>query len=117
MGAGAPPVLTRTNDGSGGWLTLWHGAEPSGQVGIYRTYWSLLDRDEPWRVIRAGHAPLIQPNPALTEALRDRMYVSDVVFTTGMADAGDHWIVASGEADLACRITHVPKSAFGAASA
>ena len=41
------------------------------------------------------------------------MYLRDVVFTTGIVDAGDHFIVASGEADLACRITHVPKSAFG----
>jgi len=41
-----------------------------------------------------------------------RMYVRDVVFTTGIVDAGDHYAVASGEADLACRITHVPKSKF-----
>jgi predicted GH43/DUF377 family glycosyl hydrolase len=40
------------------------------------------------------------------------MYLDDVVFTTGIADAGDRFIVASGEADLACRITHVPKDAF-----
>jgi hypothetical protein len=30
----------------------------------------------------------------------------------GIADAGDHYIVASGEADLACRITHIPKATF-----
>ena len=40
------------------------------------------------------------------------MYVHDVVFTTGIVDAGDHLIVASGEADLACRITHIPKARF-----
>ena len=27
----------------------------------------------------------------------------------------DHFVVASGEADLCCRITHVPKDAFTAA--
>ncbi len=108
MGAGAPPVLTDR-----GWLTLWHGAEPSGQVGIYRTYWTLLDAHEPWRVVATGHTPLIEPNPALTQAMKDRMYLGDVVFTTGLADAGDHWVVASGEADLACRITHVPKAMVG----
>ncbi len=43
------------------------------------------------------------------------MYVRDVVFTTGIADgdsdgaAPGHYIVASGEADVACRITHIPK--------
>jgi hypothetical protein len=42
------------------------------------------------------------------------MYLRDVVFTTGIADAGDHYILASGEADLACRITHIPKSVFAA---
>jgi hypothetical protein len=28
------------------------------------------------------------------------------------ADVVDHYIVASGEADLACRITHMPKALF-----
>ena len=27
------------------------------------------------------------------------MYVRDVVFTTGIADAGDYYVVASGEAE------------------
>jgi predicted GH43/DUF377 family glycosyl hydrolase len=41
------------------------------------------------------------------------MYLpTPVVFTTGVADAGDRYIVASGEADLACRITHMPKALF-----
>ena len=107
IGGGAPPVLTDQ-----GWLTLWHGVEPKEIVGIYRTYWSLLDRDDPSRVIRTQHQPLIEANPELTRPLEDRMYVRDVVFTTGMVDAGDHYIVASGEADLACRITYIPKSTF-----
>ena len=107
IGGGAPPVPTPD-----GWLTLWHGVEPGGVVGTYRTYWSLLDRDEPWRVVATQHPPLIVPNPALTEPLKDAMYVDNVVFTTGIADGGEHWVVASGEADLACRITHVPKAAI-----
>jgi beta-1,2-mannobiose phosphorylase / 1,2-beta-oligomannan phosphorylase len=48
----------------------------------------------------------------LTEPIQDQLYISDVVFTTGIVDAGDYYVVASGEADLACRITHIPKSAF-----
>jgi predicted GH43/DUF377 family glycosyl hydrolase len=112
MGGGTPPVLTEVA-GRRGWLTLWHGVEPNGTaVGTYRTFWSLLDPDEPWRVLATSHAPLMEANPALTEPLADRMYLSDVVFTTGIAEAGDHFVVASGEADLACRITHVPKAAF-----
>ncbi len=111
IGGGAPPVLTEVN-GSWGWLSLWHGVEPSGKVGVYRTYWTLLDRDDPSVTLATAHPPLLEPAPALTEPLSDLMYLSDVVFTTGLVDGGDRWIVASGEADLACRITHVRKDAF-----
>jgi predicted GH43/DUF377 family glycosyl hydrolase len=107
IGGGTPPILTDK-----GWLTLWHGVEPKEIVGIYRTYWSLLDRDDPSRVMRSDAAPLLEASPELTKPIEDKMYVRDVVFTTGIADAGDHYIVASGEADLACRITHIPKSVF-----
>ena len=107
MGGGAPPVLT-----DAGWLSLWHGVEPSGMVGIYRTYWSLLDRDDPSVTLRTEHAPLLAPSPALTEPIRHLMYLDNVVFTTGIVDAGDHYVVASGEADLACRITHLAKDVF-----
>ena len=107
IGGGAPPVLTER-----GWLSLWHGVEPNGGVGTYRTYWSLLDREDPSIVIATGDAPLIEANPALTAPLNDFMYLRDIVFTTGIVDAGDHYIVASGEADLACRITQIDKRRF-----
>ena len=111
IGGGSPPILTEIA-GQRGWLTLWHGVEPKQIVGIYRTYWSLLDEHEPWRVIATSHPPLLEPRADLTEPLRDLIYLDDVVFTTGIIEQDDHFIVASGEADLACRITHVPKSAF-----
>ena len=112
MGGGAQPILTEVA-GQRGWLALWHGVEPKEIVGIYRTYWSLLDPENPARLLATSDAALLEANPRLTAPLEDLLYVRDVVFTTGIADAGDHFIVASGEADLACRITHVPKSAFG----
>ena len=108
MGGGAPPILTRD-----GWLSLWHGVAPKGAVGVYKTYWTMLDRHDPSRVVRTEHDPLLEGDATLTAGMEDRMYVGDVVFTTGIADAGDHYVVASGEADLACRITHIPKAAFG----
>ena len=108
MGGGTPPILTPR-----GWLSLWHGVEPSGIVGIYRTYWSILAAEDPAEVVATDHAALLDPAPDLTEPLREQMYLDNVVFSTGIADAGDHFIVASGEADLACRITHVPKAVFG----
>ncbi|MCW1400855.1 glycosidase [Novosphingobium sp. MW5] len=109
MGGGAPPILTEIA-GRRGWLALWHGVEPKEIVGIYRTYWSLLDEADPTRVIATNHAPLLEANAALTKPLSDLMYLYDVVFTTGIVDAGTHFVVASGEADPACRITHIPKN-------
>ncbi|MGK6319594.1 glycosidase [Sphingomonas sp. DT-204] len=108
MGGGTPPILTDR-----GWLSLWHGVEPLGVVGIYRTYWSLMDKDDPSQMLASEHTPLLEAAPALTEPLKTLMYLDNVVFTTGIVDGGDHYVVASGEADLACRITHIPKRAFG----
>ncbi len=108
IGGGAPPVLT-----DDGWLTLWHGVAPNESVGIYRTYWSILDRDDPATVVRTDHRPVAEYAPRLTDPLAHQRYLEDIVFTTGIVDAGDHFILASGEADLACRITHVPKAVFG----
>jgi predicted GH43/DUF377 family glycosyl hydrolase len=111
MGGGAPPLLTEIA-GKRGWLSLWHGVEPKEIIGVYRTYWSLLDADDPTTILMTQELPLLEANPELTRPLEDLMYVRDVVFTTGIVDAGDHFIVASGEADLACRITHIPKTDF-----
>ncbi len=111
MGGGAPPIRTAE-----GWLSLWHGVEPNGGVGVYRTYWSLLDLANPARVVRTEHQALLEANPKLTKPLEHQMYLRDIVFTTGIVDAGDHYIIASGEADLACRITHIPKHHFSAAA-
>ncbi len=108
MGGGAPPILTDE-----GWLTLWHGVEPKEIVGIYRTYWSLLDRDDPSVVLRSGEGPLLEADPELLRPIEHQIYLRDVVFTTGIVDQEDRFVVASGEGDLACRITHIPKAAFG----
>ena len=108
MGGGAPPILT-----DAGWLVLWHGVEPIGLVGVYRTYWAILDAKDPRRVLyRSDPEPILSPNAVLTQPISDQLYLQDVVFTTGIVDGGPHYIVASGEADLACRITHIPKSCF-----
>lgn len=109
VGGGTPPVLTDE-----GWFLLFHGVQTDKTVGIYRTFWALLDRDDPSRPIKIDHAdPVIEANPALTDPIKHQMYLpSPVVFSTGIVDGGENWIVASGEADLATRITHIPKSRF-----
>lgn len=108
IGGGTPPILT-----SKGWLTLWHGVEPKEIVGIYRTYWSLLAADDPSRIFSTETAPLLEANAELTQPLEDKMYVRDVVFSTGIVEDGDDFVVASGEADLACRMTRIPRTCFG----
>lgn len=107
MGGGTPPILTDR-----GWLTLWHGVEPKEIVGNYRTYWSILDRDDPGKIVFSAPEPLLEGSAELTRPIEHQLYIRDVVFTTGIADGGDYYVVASGEADLACRITHIPKSTF-----
>lgn len=109
VGGGSQPIFTRQ-----GWLMLYHGVEPHAAVGVYRTFWALLDQDDPSRILRLeDERPVLEANPALTEPLGKQMYLpTPVVFTTGIVDAGDHYIVASGEADLACRITYLPKAIF-----
>jgi predicted GH43/DUF377 family glycosyl hydrolase len=109
LGGGTPPVLT-----DAGWMTIYHGVEARKTVGVYRSFWALLDRDDPARVLRLeDDVPLLEADPALTAPIAHRMYLpTPVVFSTGIVDAGDHYIVASGEADLACRIDRLPKALF-----
>ncbi len=109
IGGGSQPVLTPE-----GWMLIYHAVEKRGSVGIYRSFWALLDRDDPAKILRVeDETPLIEANPALTASIAHQMYLpTPVVFTTGVADAGDHYVVANGEADLACRIVHLPKERF-----
>jgi predicted GH43/DUF377 family glycosyl hydrolase len=109
VGGGSPPIRTEH-----GWLVVYHGVETRETVGIYRSFWALLDLDDPTRIVRIeDEVPLLEANPALTAPIAEQMYLpTPVVFTTGIADGGDHYVVVSGEADLACRITHIPKARF-----
>lgn len=109
VGGGSPPIRTER-----GWLVLYHGVETRGTVGVYRTFWALLDLDDPSKILRLeDESPLLEADAELTRSIAEQMYLpTPVVFTTGIADGGDHYVVASGEADLACRITHIPKTRF-----
>jgi beta-1,2-mannobiose phosphorylase / 1,2-beta-oligomannan phosphorylase len=109
VGGGTPPILTER-----GWLMLYHGVEQKERVGVYRTFWALLDKDDPTRTVFIDDdKPILESNPALVAPIAHLKYLpTEVVFTTGLVDAGDHFIIASGEADLACRITHLPKDLF-----
>jgi beta-1,2-mannobiose phosphorylase / 1,2-beta-oligomannan phosphorylase len=109
IGGGSPPIRTGR-----GWLMLYHGVQPGTVVGIYRTFWALLDLEDPARVLEVyDSTPLLEARPALTGHISHLRYLSDVVFTTGIVEHGSDYIVASGEDDLACRITRIPKDYFG----
>ncbi|MEO5675702.1 MAG: hypothetical protein ABIQ74_13750 [Chitinophagales bacterium] len=108
IGGGTPPVLTRD-----GWLMLFHGVANKGAVGIYRTFWALLDTDDPSKILHLEDTtPLLEAQPQLTARISKQIYLNDVVFTTGIAEHGDDFIIASGELDLACRITRISKKHF-----
>jgi predicted GH43/DUF377 family glycosyl hydrolase len=108
LGGGSPPILTDR-----GWLVLFHGVEASNEVGSYQTYWALLDTKTPERILHIDlRNPVLTADPKLTASLDEEKYLHDVVFTTGILEADDHYIVCSGELDLCCRITHISKSRF-----
>ncbi len=108
IGGGTPPILTEN-----GWLILYHGVESKGEVGIYRTFWALLDKDDPLHMLHvADDTPLLESDSGLTSVISHQLYIGDVVFTTGMAEHGDDYILASGESDIACRITRISRKYF-----
>jgi predicted GH43/DUF377 family glycosyl hydrolase len=108
IGGGAPPVLTPD-----GWLILYHGVENKSDVGIYKTFWALVDKDDPLKILHlSDELPLMESKPELSKNIHQQIYLNDVVFTTGIAAHGNDFILASGELDLACRITSIPKKYF-----
>ena len=108
IGGGTPPILTAE-----GWLMLYHGVESAGEVGIYRTFWALLDKDDPMRILHVeDNIPLLEADSSLTAAISHQLYIGNVVFTTGIVSHGEDYILASGESDLACRITRISKKYF-----
>jgi len=108
LGGGAQPIKTEQ-----GWLVLFHGVEKNKDIGIYRTYWALLNSKDPLQIIHLElNKPLLESKPSLTAHLKENIYINDVVFTTGIVVSDDKYIVASGELDLCVRITHIPKTEF-----
>jgi beta-1,2-mannobiose phosphorylase / 1,2-beta-oligomannan phosphorylase len=108
VGGGAPPILTDK-----GWLVLWHGVGPGGDVGVYRTFHALLDRDDPGLILELDDSkPVLQARPEISRHLDPLRYLHNIVFTTGIVEDGEDYLLASGEDDLACRITRISKATF-----
>lgn len=108
IGGGTPPILTPA-----GWLMLYHGVERRGNVGIYRTFWALLNNENPMNILHLDdHIPLLEADSELTSGISHQLYIEDVVFTTGIVKHDKDFILASGESDLACRITVISQKYF-----
>lgn len=104
-GGGATPIETED-----GWLILFHGVEQNGVIGIYRTFSCLLEKNHPYKILSINYEdPVLESKSSLTEDFENIKYISDVVFTTGVENHNDKYIIASGEIDLCCRITHINK--------
>jgi len=106
VGGGAPPIEIEE-----GWLVLFHGVEHNEDVGVYRTFICLLDRNKPFERLSINYEkPILESDSGLTDNPELIKYVSNVVFTTGIEKYKDYYIIASGELDLCCRITHIHKN-------
>jgi hypothetical protein len=71
-----------------GWMLIYHGVEKRAKVGIYRSFWALLDQATTRRRScgRKTAMPCSRPIPTLTADIAHQMYLpTPVVFTTGLA--------------------------------
>jgi predicted GH43/DUF377 family glycosyl hydrolase len=83
---------------SAGWIEIYHGnRQPTrpGEVGTYATGVLLLDPDDPARVLRRSSASIFEP----TAEFERHGFVPDVVFPTGIVEAGDSYLIYYGAAD------------------
>jgi predicted GH43/DUF377 family glycosyl hydrolase len=93
VGAGAPPVLVED-----GWLQVYHGSRRTDrpkEVGAYSAGAMLLDRDNPARILRRSHEPIMKP----TADFERFGFVDNVVFPTAMVDSGETLSMYYGAAD------------------
>jgi predicted GH43/DUF377 family glycosyl hydrolase len=103
VGAGTPPV--RVNDG---WLEIYHGnRQPArlGDVGVYSTGILLLDAQHPAIVRRRTAASVFEP----TTEFERHGFVPDVVFPTGIIEAGDSYLIYYGAADSCTAVVEFSK--------
>ena len=106
VGAGCPPIRL-----PGGWLVLYHGNRPPtrpGEVGEYFGGALLLDADDPSRVVKWAAEPFLRPEAAFEVS----GFVPNVVFPTGVVEAGDELLVYYGAADAATAVTKFSRHAI-----
>lgn len=87
LGAGPPPIRTPA-----GWLVCYHGVD---HHNVYRAGFSLLDSENPSRVLGRSSEPALEPQ----EPWEIKGQTSRVVFPCGMVLRGDELLVYYGAAD------------------
>ena len=114
IGPGSPPIRYESNKKSY-FLELFHGVEQDNQnnVGKYRTFSMLIDRKNPENIIKVSKKPILEHNAKLKEDIKSKLlFKKDIVFTTGIVENDQNYIIASGELDTATRLTIVDKGFF-----
>jgi predicted GH43/DUF377 family glycosyl hydrolase len=104
VGAGTPPVRV-----AGGWLEIYHGnRRPTrpGEVGMYSTGALLLDANDPARMLRRTATSIFEPSAEFERS----GFVPDVVFPTGIAEAGDSLLLYYGAADCCTAVVGFSRS-------
>lgn len=87
VGIGTPPVKTEL-----GWLTIFHARD---KQGVYRLGVFVVDLVDPRRIVAKLPEPLLEPSETYERVGR----VPNVVFTCGMVERGDDYLVYYGGAD------------------
>lgn len=114
IGPGAPPVPIFL-DGKRYFLELFHGVEhrEDDPVGIYRTFSALFESEHPWQVAHICDEAFIEYNRDLKKCITGPVFLEqDVVFTTGIVQDADRYLVFSGELDTSVRMTTISGDAL-----
>lgn len=98
IGAGAPPIKTER-----GWLNFYHGTDHNR---CYRLGVFLSDLTDPSKIIGRSAEPIMDPE----EAFECIGCVPNVVFTCGVIDRVDQYLIYYGGADSAIGVATLEKS-------
>lgn len=96
VGAGGPPIATEA-----GWLMIYHGYD---EAHVYRLGTALLDKDEPWRVLKRPEGFILEPE----EPWEQKGDVPKVVFSCANPVVGGTVYLYYGAADRVIGLATAP---------
>ncbi len=97
LGIGAPPLLTPY-----GWLLVWHGKNNAQQ---YALSVMLLDKDDPGKILKIQEEPILE----VEMPYEKDGFVPNVVYTNGVVEFGDEFLVYYGCADRCLAVGSLSK--------